>query len=79
MPWFDFAQSSLPDGFYNKQASLYIMDAESQRFVLKPKGMGQRSAGHLNLNEVKPSTAFMGVRMSWDMLDRKVVLDSLAI
>ena len=29
--------------------------------------------------EVKPSTAFMGVRMSWDMLDRKVVLDSLAI
>jgi len=28
---------------------------------------------------VNPSTAFMGVRMSWDMLERKVVLDSLAI
>ena len=27
------------------------MDAESQRFVLKPKGMGQRSAGHLNLTD----------------------------
>ena len=28
---------------------------------------------------VNPSTAFMGVRISWDMLERKVVLDSLAI
>ena len=46
---YDAVDRSLPDGFYNKQASLYIMDAESQRFVLKPKGMGQRSAGHLNL------------------------------
>ena len=48
---YDVIDQSLPDGFYNKQASLYIMDAESQRFVLKPKGMGQRSAGHLNLND----------------------------
>ncbi len=46
---YDAVDRSLPDGFYNKQASLYIMDAESQRFVLKPKGMGQRNAGHLNL------------------------------
>ena len=29
----------------------YIMDAESKRFVLKPKGMGQRDAGHLNLED----------------------------
>ena len=43
---YDAIDRSLPDGFYNKQASLYIMDAESQRFVLKPKGMGQRSAGN---------------------------------
>ena len=28
---------------------------------------------------VKPKTAFMGVRISWDILERKVVLDSLAI
>ncbi len=46
---YDAIDQYLPNGFYNKQASLYIMDAESQRFVLKPKGMGQRSAGHLNL------------------------------
>ena len=48
---YDAIDRSLPDGFYNKQASLYIMDAESQRFVLKPKGMGKRSAGHLNLTD----------------------------
>ncbi len=27
------------------------MDAESERMVLKPKGMGERSAGHLNLED----------------------------
>ncbi len=48
---YDAIDQSLPDGFYNKQALLYIMDAESERFVLKPKGMGQRSAGHLNLSD----------------------------
>ncbi len=49
---YDTIDRSLPrDGFYNKQASLYIMDAESERFVLKPKGMGMRSAGHLNLDD----------------------------
>lgn len=48
---YDTIDQSLPEGFYNKQASLYIMDAGSQRFVLKPKGMGQRSAGHLNLSD----------------------------
>ncbi len=48
---YDAIDKSLPSGFYNKQASLYIMDAESERFVLKPKGMGQRSAGHLNLTD----------------------------
>ncbi len=49
---YDAIDRSLPqEGFYNKQATLYIMDAESERFVLKPKGMGQRSAGHLDLND----------------------------
>ena len=49
---YDTIDQSLPnDGFYNKQATLYVMDAQSQRFVLKPKGMGQRSAGHLNLTD----------------------------
>ncbi len=27
------------------------MDAQTERFVLKPKGMGERSAGHLNLED----------------------------
>ncbi len=48
---YDTFDRSLPDGFYNKKAMLYIMDAESQRFVLKPKGMGERSAGHLNMED----------------------------
>ncbi|MCI8417055.1 MAG: response regulator [Lachnospiraceae bacterium] len=48
---YDTLDDSLPDGFYNKQAMLYIMDSESERFVLKPKGMGKRSAGHLNLED----------------------------
>lgn len=48
---YDSLDKSLPDGFYNKQAMLYIMDAKTERFVLKPKGMGERSAGHLNLED----------------------------
>ncbi|MCI9513879.1 MAG: response regulator [Oscillospiraceae bacterium] len=48
---YDAIDRTLPNGFYNDQASLYVMDAESERFVLKPKGMGKRSAGHLNLND----------------------------
>ena len=48
---YDSLDKSLPDGFYNKKATLYLMDAESERFVLKPKGMGMRSAGHLNLTD----------------------------
>ena len=48
---YDSLDKSLPDGFYNKQAMLYIMDAVSERFVLKPKGMGARSAGHINLED----------------------------
>ncbi len=48
---YDSLDKSLPDGFYNKKAMLYIMDAKSQRLVLKPKGMGERSAGHLDLED----------------------------
>ncbi|MEY8390280.1 response regulator [Lachnospiraceae bacterium 45-W7] len=48
---YDYLDKSLPNGFYNKQAMLYIMDTESEKLVLKPKGMGQRSAGHLNLKD----------------------------
>ena len=45
---YDSFDRSLPEGFYDKRAMLYIMDAQTQRFVLKPKGMGERNAGHLN-------------------------------
>ena len=48
---YDAIDESLPAGFYNQKAALYVMDAESERFVLKPKGMGQRNAGHLNLTD----------------------------
>lgn len=48
---YDSFEKSLPDGFYNGRAMLYIMDAHSERFVLKPKGAGERDAGHLNLED----------------------------
>lgn len=48
---YDSFDRSLPDGFYNQKAMLYIMDAHTSRFVLKPKGMGKRNAGHLNLED----------------------------
>lgn len=48
---YDSLDQSLPNGFYNNKAMLYIMDSKSERLVLKPKGMGERSAGHLNLED----------------------------
>ena len=48
---YDSFEESLPSGFYGGNALLYIMDAKSQRFVLKPRGMGERQAGHLNLED----------------------------
>ncbi len=48
---YDDFDEALPGSFYNGKAMLYIMDTESERFVLKPKGMGERSAGHLNLQD----------------------------
>ena len=48
---YDSLERSLPNKFYNNSALLYIMDAKTERFVLKPKGMGERSAGHVNLED----------------------------
>lgn len=48
---YDSLNDSLPDGFYDNKAMIYIMDAETERFVLKPRGMGERNAGHLNLSD----------------------------
>lgn len=49
---YDSYDRLLPEGFYNKKAMLYIMDTSTERFVLKPKGMGERNAGHLNLEDL---------------------------
>lgn len=48
---YDSLDRSLPTRFYNNRAMLYIMDPRTERFVLKPKGMGERSAGHVNLED----------------------------
>ena len=39
-----FFDKVLPDKLYNKSATLYFMDSKSERFVLKPKGIGDRVA-----------------------------------
>ena len=48
---YDSLNRFLPRGFYDNQAVIYLMDSESERFVLKPEGMGMRTAGHLNLTD----------------------------
>lgn len=48
---YDSLDEALPPKFYNNNATLYIMDARSERFVLKPKGIGERTAGHINLQD----------------------------
>ncbi len=48
---YDSLDDALPDSFYNTNATLYVMDTISERLVLKPKGMGERDAGHLNLED----------------------------
>lgn len=48
---YDSFDEAFPDSFYNNEAKLYLMDAASERMVLKPQGMGERDAGHLNLDD----------------------------
>ncbi len=48
---YDSFDGALPGGFYNEEAKLYLMDATSQRLVLKPKGIGERDAGHMSLED----------------------------
>ena len=68
---YDSLDKSLPNGFYNKRAMLYIMDAHSERLVLKPKGMGERSAGHLNLEDFFRANDILDEKL------RKEVFDSV--
>ena len=48
---YDSFEEAMPHAFYNNQAMLYIMDSKSERLVLKPRGIGERNAGHLNLED----------------------------
>ena len=48
---YDSFDEAMPNDFYNSEATLYLMDAASRKFVMKPKGMGERDAGHLNLED----------------------------
>ncbi len=48
---FDTFDEALPDKFYNRNALLYVMDSKSGRFVLKPKGVDEREAGSLDLDD----------------------------
>ncbi len=48
---YDTFDEALPETLYNGKAMLYIMDSQTKRMVLKPKGMGERDAGHLNLED----------------------------
>lgn len=48
---FDSFEMTLPDNLYDGKAMLYVMDSKSERLVLKPTGMGERDAGHLNLTD----------------------------
>ena len=50
---------ALPERFYNSNATLYIMDAKTERFLLKPKGVGERDAGHLNLEDFYRANAIL--------------------
>lgn len=48
---FDSFDEALPEKFYSDNAKYYMMDTKTQRFVLKPKGLGDRAAGHVNLED----------------------------
>ena len=48
---YDVFDEALPGRFYNNEAKLYLMDSATERLVLKPKGMGEGDAGHLDLDD----------------------------
>lgn len=48
---YDSFEEVLPDQLYNGSATIYIMDAESRKFLVRPKAGGYRTAGSVNLEE----------------------------
>ncbi len=67
---FDSFDQALPGGFYNGSAMLYIMDAKSERLVLKPKGMGQLDAGHLNLEDFYRANNILDKKLQDEVTER---------
>ncbi len=66
---YSYLDELLPKGFYNKQAILYIMDTKTKRFVLCPKGMGERNAGHLNLEDFYRANNILDERIRTEIKD----------
>ncbi len=64
---YDSFEDVLPQKFYNNNATLYVMDAKSERFVLKPKGIGERSAGHINLQDFYNANRILEPRLQEDV------------
>lgn len=48
---YESLEEVLPDRLYNGSASIFVMDSDSQRFVLKPKSGAERTAGNVNLED----------------------------
>ncbi len=48
---YESLEDVLPDKLYNGSASIFVMDSDSQRLVLKPKNGVERSAGNVNLED----------------------------
>ncbi len=66
---YDSLNRFLPRGFYDNQAVIYLMDSESERFVLKPEGMGMRTAGHLNLTDFYRANSIVDAQLRTEVND----------
>ncbi len=56
---FDAIERVLPEKFYNDSAMLYVMDAQSERLVIKPRQVGTRTAGHVDLQDFYRANAIL--------------------
>ena len=66
---FDTFDDALPEKFYNSNALLYIMDSKSERFVLKPKGVGEREAGSLDLQDFYRANRILEPEIQKEVVD----------
>lgn len=66
---FDAIEKVLPEKFYNDNAMLYVMDAKSERFVIKPRQVGMRTVGHLNLEDFYRANLVMDENIHAEVAD----------